>query len=198
VACGAKLKKLGPDIGREEVLAPNVTPRRIPLLTHLFRFRRDFCAGGLMILFGLVAAVYGPTYRVGTLTRMGPGFMPTVLGIVLIVLGVLIAGLASTDGAEGEAAGEGNLLPEHPQWFAWLCILAGPALFVVFGSVVGTAPATFAFLFFLALGDRDSTWKSALILAVLVTVFGVLLFHSLLQIPMPVLEWKSPAQAWGL
>ena len=61
-------------------------------LTHLFRFRRDFCAGGLMILFGSVAAVYGPTYRVGTLTRMGPGFMPTVLGIILIFLGVLIAG----------------------------------------------------------------------------------------------------------
>jgi hypothetical protein len=100
VACGAKLEKLGPDIGREEFLAPNVTPRGIPLLTHLFRFRRDFCAGGLMILFGSVAAVYGPTYRIGTLTRMGPGFMPTVLGIVLIFLGVLIAGFASAGDAE--------------------------------------------------------------------------------------------------
>jgi hypothetical protein len=195
---GRSLRKLSPDIGREEILAPNVTPRGIPLLTHLFRFRRDFCAGGLMILFGSVASVYGPTYRVGTLTRMGPGFMPTVLGIVLIFLGVLIAGFASADGAEGEGARDGNLLPEHPQWFAWLCILAGPALFVVFGSVAGMAPATFACVFVSALGDRDSTWKSALILAVLVTVFGVLLFHSLLQIPMPVLEWKSPAQAWGL
>jgi uncharacterized protein (DUF486 family) len=41
-------------------------------------------------------------------------------------------------------------------------------------------------------------WKRALVLAACVTVFGVALFHYLLQLPMPVLEWKSPAQAWGL
>jgi len=152
-----------------------------------------------MILFGLVAAVNGPSYHVGTLTRMGPGFMPTVLGVVLVILGVLIAGTATVESAVGEEeASEQNLLPEHPQWLAWLCILAGPFLFIVFGSIGGMAPATFACVFVSALGDRDSNWKSALILAALVTVFGVGLFHYLLQIPMPVLEWKSPAQAWGL
>ena len=172
--------------------------RDITLLAHMFRFRRDFCAGGLMILFGLVAAVSGPGYRIGTLTRMGPGFMPTALGIILILLGVLIAGTASVETSEGETAHDENLLPEHPQWLAWLCILSGPFLFIVFGSIGGMAPATFACVFVAALGDRDANWKSALILAAFVTAFGVGLFHYLLQIPMPVLEWKSPAQAWGL
>ena len=51
-------------------------------------------------------------------------------------------------------------------------------LFIVFGSVAGMAPATFACVFVSALGDRDSTWKSALILAVLVTVFGVHCSHA--------------------
>jgi hypothetical protein len=179
-------------------LALNRARRDGVLLAHLFRFRRDFCAGGLMILFGLVAAVSGPGYHVGTLTRMGPGFMPTVLGVVLIILGVLIAGTATVDSAAGVEAGEQNLLPEHPQWLAWLCILAGPFLFIVFGSVGGMAPATFACVFVSALGDRDANWKSALILAAVVTVFGVGLFHYLLQIPMPVLQWNSPARAWGL
>jgi hypothetical protein len=157
---------------------------------RVFRFRRDFCAGGLMILFGLVAAVNGPNYRFGTLGHMGPGFMPTVLGVVLVLLGIVIAGTASVGSAEGEEAGSENILPEHPQWFAWLCILSGPALFIVFGSIGGMAPATFACVFVAALGDRLSTWKSALGLATVITVSGVLLFHYVLQIPMPVLEWR--------
>ncbi|MEW6455003.1 MAG: tripartite tricarboxylate transporter TctB family protein [Pseudomonadota bacterium] len=151
-----------------------------------------------MILFGLVAAVSGPNYRIGTLTRMGPGFMPTVLGVVLIILGVLIAGFPAVEQAAGVEAGGENLLPEHPQWLAWLCILAGPFLFIVFGSVGGMAPATFACVFVSALGDRDANWKSALALAAVVTVFGVGLFHYLLQIPMPVLQWNLPTHAWGL
>lgn len=141
-----------------------------------------------MILFGLIAAVNGPNYRIGTLMHMGPGFMPTVLGIVLILLGIAIAGTAATGAAEGDA--EENILPPHPQWLAWLCILAGPFLFIVFGAIGGMAPATFACVFVSALGDRDANWRSALILAAVITLFGVVLFHYLLQIPMPVLEWR--------
>jgi hypothetical protein len=178
-------------------LAQQRARREASTFAHVFKFRRDFCAGGLMILFGLVAAVNGPNYRVGTLMHMGPGFMPTVLGVVLILLGIAIA-ISGTVGTEdGGDAESGNLLPDHPEWFAWLCILAGPALFIVFGSIGGMAPATFACVFVAALGDRQATWKSAFILAALVMVFGVLLFHYLLQIPMPVLEWKSPLQVWG-
>jgi len=170
-------------------LAQHRARREVSVVAHVFKFRRDFCAGGLMILFGLIAAVNGPTYRVGTLMHMGPGFMPTVLGVILIILGVFIAGTASVGAGEGEED-EANLLPPHPQWFAWLCILAGPFLFIVFGSVGGMAPGTFACVFVSALGDRTSTWKSSFVLAAGVTGFGVILFHYLLQVPMPVLEWR--------
>jgi hypothetical protein len=154
----------------------------------VFKFRRDFCAGGLMILFGLIAAVNGPNYRVGTLMHMGPGFMPTVLGIILVLLGIAIAGTAAAVTAEQDS--DENILPPSPQWLAWLCILAGPLMFIVFGSIGGMAPATFACVFVSALGDREATWKTSLILAAAMTVFGVLLFHYLLQVPMPVLEWR--------
>jgi hypothetical protein len=50
---------------------------------HALRHKRDFYAGGLTVLFGLVMALKGPSYRLGTLMHMGPGFMPTVLGIIL-------------------------------------------------------------------------------------------------------------------
>jgi hypothetical protein len=154
----------------------------------VFKFRRDFCAGGLMILFGLIAAVNGPNYRVGTLMHMGPGFMPTVLGVILVLLGIAIAGTAAAVTAEQDS--DENILPPSPQWLAWLCILSGPLMFIIFGSIGGMAPATFACVFVSALGDREATWKTSLILAAAMTVFGVLLFHYLLQVPMPVLEWR--------
>jgi putative tricarboxylic transport membrane protein len=149
--------------------------------------KRDFYAGGLMMLFGLVMALKGPTYRLGTLMHMGPGFMPTALGIILICLGILIAGAAvGLEEGEGE-----DILPAHPEWFAWGCILAGPVCFIIFGSYGGMVPAIFSCVLVSALGDRTATLKSSAILAALVTVFGVGLFSYILQIPMPILEWRG-------
>ena len=59
-----------------------------------FTLKRDYYAGGLMLLIGTGAAVTGAGYKFGSLARMGPGFMPVMLGIVLAFLGVLIAGTA--------------------------------------------------------------------------------------------------------
>ena len=65
----------------------------IEILQNFVR-KRDFYAGGLVILFGLVMALKGPSYNLGTLMHMGPGFLPTALGIILIGLGIAIAGTA--------------------------------------------------------------------------------------------------------
>jgi hypothetical protein len=56
--------------------------------------KRDFYAGGLMILIGLFIALKGTTYRAGTLMHMGPGFLPTALGVLLVLLGIAIAAAA--------------------------------------------------------------------------------------------------------
>lgn len=149
--------------------------------------RRDLYAGGLMILFGLVWATTGPSHGLGTLVHMEAGFMPTVLGVILVLLGVAIA-LTGVTGADPD--GE-SILPEHPEWLGWLCVLAGPALFILCGTYLGLAPATFCCVLVSALGDRTTTWKSALVLAFLVTLFGVGLFSYVLQVPMPVFEWSG-------
>lgn len=152
-----------------------------------FLRKRDFYAGSLMILFGLVMALKGPAYRLGTLMHMGPGFLPTALGVILICLGIAIAAPAFAL-PEGE---DEDILPEHPEWWGWGCILASPLAFILFGTVGGLAPATFACVFVAALGDKTATLKSSAILASIITVFGVALFHYLLQIPMPVFEWRG-------
>jgi putative Ca2+/H+ antiporter (TMEM165/GDT1 family) len=140
-----------------------------------------------MILFGLVMALKGPSYQLGTLMHMGPGFMPTALGIILICIGIIIAGAAATV-PKGE---DEDLLPENPEWRGWACILSSPLFFMLFGSYGGMIPGTFACVFVAALGDRTATLKSAAVLAAFVTAFGVGLFSYILQIPMPVLEWRG-------
>src|SRR5580693_2921296 len=146
-------------------------------LKHSLLYKRDFYAGGLMMLFGLFAAVNGPRYTLGSLMHMGPGFMPTTLGVILVLLGIVIAANAATT-KEGED--EESILPEHPQWLAWGCILASPLAFILFGKFGGMIPGTFMCVFVASLGDKDITWRGSAILAAIVTFFGVLLFHYVL------------------
>jgi uncharacterized membrane protein YhdT len=107
-----------------------------------------------------------------------------VLGVVLAFLGILIAGTAllSSEPANGK------FMPDNPQWFGWLCIIAGPVLFIVLGYYGGMIPAVFACVFVCALGDKTATYKSSFVLACGITVFGVLLFHYLLNIPFQLLR----------
>jgi hypothetical protein len=143
---------------------------------------RDFYAGLLLILVGLVAAEQGGSYKLGSLTSMGPGFMPAALGALLAFFGILVAG-----GAAFSTEPEG--LPQaRPDWMGWLCILGGPVLFILLAEPVGLIPATFGCVFVAALGDRTTTWREAAVLAAGVTVFGVVLFNLCLGVPLPILE----------
>lgn len=175
----------------DKILETPLRPTRrysavLEIVQNLVR-KRDFYAGGLIILFGLVMALKGPTYNLGTLMHMGPGFLPTALGIILIGLGIAIASTA-LGVPEGE---DEDILPANREWWGWACILAGPLCFILFGSYFGLIPGTFACVFVSAFGDRTATLKSSFLLAAFVTVFGVALFSYLLQIPMPLLAWRG-------
>src|SRR5215471_15496930 len=132
-------------------------------------------------------ALKGPSYRLGTLMHMGPGFMPTALGIILIGLGIAImgTGLSVPDGEDED------ILPTNPEWFGWACILAGPLCFILFGSYFGLIPATFMCVFVSAFGDRSATLRGSFVLATVVTVFGVALSSNMLKVTMPLLAWRG-------
>lgn len=153
--------------------------------------KRDFYAGGLMILIGLFIALKGTTYRAGTLMHMGPGFLPTALGIILVLLGIAIAATALSSSGLDEHGHPETILPPKPQWWAWFCILMSPVLFIFFGRYFGMIPGTFACVFIAALGDKTATWRGTIILSTVVTIFGVGLFSYFLQVPMPILTWKG-------
>ena len=94
------------------------------------RSPKDLVAGLMFIAVGIAAIVIASNYTLGTAARMGPGYFPRILGILMIVLGAVIA-LRSL-----RLAG-----PPLPGW-KWRPVL------VVLGSVV---------IFGL---DRQSTWAS--------------------------------------
>jgi len=149
--------------------------------------KRDFYAGSVMTLFGLAVALDSMTYTLGTLTHMGPGMFPLMLGITLTFVGMLITGTALFTPLSNNE----NILPRQKEWRGWFCILAGPILFIVLGEFFGLVPATFACVFVPALGDRTATLKGSAILAAGVTFFGVLLFVYVLKIPFPMFRLGS-------
>src|SRR4051794_20512218 len=60
-------------------------------MVQLKRDWRDIIAGALMIAVGLAWAIWAQThYRLGTATRMGPGWFPMYLGYALALVGAVI------------------------------------------------------------------------------------------------------------
>ena len=147
--------------------------------------KRDFYAGGIMILLGAAVILNSMSYNTGTLMHMGPGMFPFILGCTLTLVGVLIFGTAVvTPLGEDEA-----ILPENKEWLGWGCILAGPVFFIVLGHNFGMTAATFSCVFVSAMGDNQSTWKSSAILATCITIPGCFLFTYVLQLPFPLFRW---------
>jgi hypothetical protein len=147
--------------------------------------KKDFYAGLFMVLLGAGVTLNSTTYRLGTLAHMGPGMFPFMLGILMTFVGVLIfvAGVV-TPLDDGE-----RILPESMEWRGWICILAGPLMFILFGEYFGMAAATFMCVFISALGDRTATLRDSAILAAGITVVGGFLFSYVLKVPFPLFRW---------
>ncbi|MGN6460481.1 MAG: tripartite tricarboxylate transporter TctB family protein [Pseudolabrys sp.] len=144
--------------------------------------KKDFYSGMLMILLGAGVALNSTTYSLGTLTHMGPGMFPFMLGIVLTFVGLLIFGTAVLTPLDPDE----RILPKNREWRGWFCILAGPMMFMLFGEYLGLVPAIFACVFVAALGDRTATLKSSFLLAAGMAVCGTILFSYILKIPFPI------------
>lgn len=152
-------------------------------------YRRDYYGGGLMALIGLGAIVRGASYKVGTLTQMGSGFFPVALGVILTGLGILIAGNARRTSTDIDLLTEEDsvVARQGPEWRGWLCILAGIGSFAIIGQYGGLLPATFVTVFISALGDRDNTWRSALVLAIIMSLIALVVFWWALQLQIPLI-----------
>jgi hypothetical protein len=51
---------------------------------------RDFWAGVLFIVTGILFMILSRQYQLGTAAKMGPGYFPTILGGLMAVLGLMV------------------------------------------------------------------------------------------------------------
>jgi len=147
------------------------------------KLRKDHLGGALMFVMGTGAALQGTTYRMGTLSRMGPGYFPVMVGTVLALMGVAIFLTAGV----GERPIPKVKLP--PEWRAWFCIGFSVVAFMVIGLYGGLVPATFAIVFISAFADRQNSLRNAILLSAAMTVIAVVVFWWALQVPFPLFRW---------
>ena len=145
---------------------------------------RDILAGVIFAGFGLAFAIASLGYDLGTPLRMGPGYFPLVLAVVLIALGLAIAGKALVDvGVEPLGA-----IP----WRGLVLLLAAPVTFGLTIKGLGLAPSLFVTALMSAFASRRTPLSVAVLLAALLTLFCVLIFVYGLGITVPVFgPWLS-------
>jgi len=148
----------------------------------VIRSPKDFWAGLLFIGLGVLAITVGSRYALGTAARMGPGYFPRILGILMIVLGLLLAFRSLR--LKGEAV---------PAWH-WRPVVLVLGSVVVFGLVVktvGMAIATVILIVVASLGSHEFRLRDALISGVLLAVLCVGVFVVGLNLQLPIWPGQS-------
>jgi len=143
------------------------------------RNQKDFWSAVMFIVFGVLFIVWSMEYQFGTTQRMGPGYFPTILGILLVVLGVLVALPAiKQDAQETEVGAIG--------WRGLLVILGSVILYAVFLPRLGFVISMATLVILSAMASREFTWKAALTSTVVLGIFSYLVFVKGLELQFPV------------
>lgn len=138
---------------------------------------QDFAAGLFLIAIALFAAWQGWSLPLGTLRSMGPGMLPMTLAAMCCAGGLLLVVLSLTqDGAELERWSLRGLF----------FIIGGIVIFALTIQVFGLVVAGPASMMFCSLASPEFRWKEALVFSVVLTAICILLFKTLLGLPIPV------------
>ncbi|HMA73192.1 MAG TPA: tripartite tricarboxylate transporter TctB family protein [Xanthobacteraceae bacterium] len=139
---------------------------------------KDFWSGVMLIAIGAVAVFIARDYPFGTALRMGAGFFPVVLGVILMVFGLYFA----VRGLHSSARIEGN--------WSLRALIVLPLAFVAFGILMehaGFIPAMLALIVGSAAAGTEFRIGEVLALSVLLTVMCVALFIWALGLPYPLI-----------
>jgi hypothetical protein len=127
-----------------------------------------------LLCIGLGSAWTGSGYDVGTLTAMGPGFLPVALGLCLAALAILLLW-------QEKPADVALPLAMRPV----LCVSAGIVAWVVLADHLGFFPAALAQLLLSSLALPQQSWRTVGVVAVLLSIGAYVLFVSFLGMPLP-------------
>ena len=138
---------------------------------------KDFLAGSLFFVAGAIFFWVGRDYGMGTGRRMGPGYFPTVLSVLLMLIGagVLLTALRSKEQAAGLA------------WRGFVAVIVGTVVFGVLIRDGGILIAVAALVLISAAGNPQSRWLPMGGLAIGMAVFCWAVFIKMLGLPIPVI-----------
>jgi hypothetical protein len=143
----------------------------------LIRHPKDFFAGLLFIAFGVGALVVGANYTLGTAARMGPGYFPRILGILLIVLGAVLSLRAM------------RLQGSPVSAFKWKPTVVVLGSVVVFGLIVehlGLALSTVVLIVGASSASPEFRWKEALVSGIFFAALAIGVFVMGLKLQLPI------------
>jgi len=143
----------------------------------IVRHPKDFLAGVLFVAVGIAAIVIAANYPLGTAARMGPGYFPRILGILLIVLGSALALRALRL--------QGSPLPSWPM--RPTIVTLGSV--VVFGAIVdfaGLALSTIVLIVLASAASPEFRFKEAIISGIALAALAVGVFIVGLKLQLPI------------
>ena len=141
------------------------------------RSAKDVLAGLTFVGFGLAFALGALAYDIGDPVRMGPGFFPLTVGVLLAILGVLIAVTRSSETDEAELTA--------PPWRAAGLILGAILIFGLTVRGLGLVPSIVVTALLTSLASQQTRLPVAVLLAVALTVVSVAIFVVALSVRLP-------------
>ncbi len=137
---------------------------------------KDFWTGIIYVSVGVLAFVISRDYPMGTALKMGPGYFPTILSILLVVVGTiaLVRSFLKPGTPVGDFAVRGLLL-----------VVFSTALFGLLLRKAGMVIALPLLVLTSAYASREFRWRQSVLLAAGLTVFCALIFLKGLGVPIP-------------
>jgi len=153
--------------------------------------QKDFVSGLMFMAVGGSFAWGAIDYEIGEAARMGPGYFPFMLGLILVVLGALVTFNAFKSGPPG--GDKIGAIAWRPLVFILGANLLFGALLVGVPSLgipaFGLIVAIFGLVVMAGYAREGAKLKESLILATCLAIGSYLAFVKLLNLQFPVLPW---------
>jgi len=133
------------------------------------RSQKDFASGIMFVLIGLGFAYIATTYPMGTAAKMGPGYFPFWLGILLAMIGAIVT-MASTS-----KKGQSDKLAKW-DWVSVLWVTGSVVLFGLILKPMGLVVSLAMLVFISAMASHEFHWKGTVLNVVLMNVIAYVAF----------------------
>lgn len=143
--------------------------------------RQDMIGGAATFMIGLGATVISLGYRMGSLSSIGPGFFPALLGALLMLIGL---GILAGAFRRGEDENTGSAV--NPR--AVLGVGGALVAFALLMRWFGVVPAIIGCVLISRLSEADYGLGQTILLALGLAVASWLIFVVGLNLPLPVLR----------